>query len=76
MAVFFFLEKQRCRALPYHPQRTAHQGERFWPISAAAYRQLWVELSRSCPQIVLVKSDANDWSGRMQMGGQVRAITQ
>jgi len=23
-----------------------------------------------------VKSDANDWSGRMQMGGQVRAITQ
>jgi hypothetical protein len=25
---------------------------------------------------VLVKSDANDWSGRMQMGGQVRAITQ
>lgn len=36
---------------------------------------LWVVLCRSCPRIVLVKSDAYDWSGRMQMGGQVRAIT-
>lgn len=25
---------------------------------------------------VLVKSDANNWSSRMQMGGQVHAITQ
>jgi len=24
---------------------------------------------------VLVKSDANDWSSRMQMGGQVQATT-
>ena len=39
-------------------------------------RQKWVDLCRSYPRIVLVKSDANDWSGRMQMGGQVRAITQ
>ena len=24
----------------------------------------------------LVRLDANDWSGRMQMGGQISAITQ
>ena len=26
--------------------------------------------------LVLVKSEANEWSGRMQMGGQIRAIHQ
>lgn len=31
---------------------------------------------RLCPRNVLVKADANYWSGRMQMGGQVCAITQ
>jgi hypothetical protein len=51
-------------------------SDRFWPIAAYADRQkYWVVLCRSCPQILLVKSDANDWTGRMQMGGQVRAIT-
>lgn len=30
---------------------------------------------RSRPLSALVKSDANDWSSRMQMGGQVHAIT-
>lgn len=33
-------------------------------------------LCRSWLQRVLVKSDANDWSGRTQMGGRVSAITQ
>ncbi|HHK4639471.1 TPA: hypothetical protein ACQTZE_004059, partial [Pseudomonas aeruginosa] len=30
---------------------------------------------RSKPPSVLVKSDANDWSSRLQMGGQVHATT-
>jgi hypothetical protein len=36
----------------------------------------WVDFCRSYPRVVLVESDVNDWSGRMQMGGQVCAITQ
>ena len=46
-----------------------------WPVSALYEGQLWVVLYRSCPRSVLVKSDANYWSGRMQMGGKVCAIT-
>lgn len=37
---------------------------RSWPISAG----------QSHPNL-LVKSNANDWLSRMQMGGQVHAIT-
>jgi hypothetical protein len=33
--------------------------------------QLWVDFSQSGPPSVLVKPDANDWSSRMQMCGQV-----
>lgn len=39
-------------------------------------RRLWVDLCRSYTQLVLVKSDANDWSGRMQMCEQIGAPTQ
>ena len=42
-------------------------------VSARSEGQLSVVLCRSCPQIVLVKSDANDGSGQMQMEGQVCA---
>jgi len=47
--------------------------ETAWPISAFCGRRLWVVFCRSLNRIVLVKSDAIDWSGRMQTGGQVRA---
>lgn len=49
---------------------------KFWLINGCREWPQWVVLCRLCPRIVLVISDANDWSGRMQMGGQVRAITQ
>ncbi|MFU2325016.1 hypothetical protein [Pseudomonas sp. NFX98] len=39
-------------------------------------RLLLAVFCRSRPPSVLVKSDANDWSSRMQMGGQVHAIKQ
>ena len=39
-------------------------------------RRLWVDLCRSYTQLVLVKSDANDWSGRMQICEQISATTQ
>lgn len=42
-----------------------------WPVVACCDRQQWL-FSASMP----VKSNANDWSGRMQVGGQVCAITQ
>ena len=37
---------------------------------------LLADFCRSKSSNVLVKSNANDWSSRMQMGGQVRAIRQ
>lgn len=38
-------------------------------------RPLWVVFCRSRPRSLMVKSVGNDWSGRVQMGGQVSAIT-
>jgi hypothetical protein len=38
--------------------------------------QLLADFRRSGSASGLVKSNANDWSSRMQMGGQVHAITQ
>lgn len=45
-------------------------------LSHGFQRPLWVVLCQSWLRRVLVKSDANGWLGRMQMGGQVSAITQ
>ena len=45
------------------------------PVAADADRQILAVFCRSWPPNVLVKSDANDWSSRMQMGGQVHATT-
>ena len=48
----------------------------YWDSSGkATFLTESADFCRSCPRIVLVKSDANDWSGRMQIGGQVRALT-
>lgn len=44
------------------------------PISARHDRPVWVVFCRSRPRSLMVKSVGNDWSGRMQMGGQVSAI--
>ena len=57
------------------PEEIWWAGRRFWPFSASCDGTLWVVLCRSWPRSVMVKSDANDWSGRMQMGGQAHAIT-
>jgi hypothetical protein len=59
---------------------SAHPRQGFGQVVGTSHpvleRSKRVVLCRSCPRIVLVKSDAHDWSGRMQMGGQVCAITQ
>ena len=43
----------------------------FWPVVACRDRYQWL-FSDSMP----VKSNANEWSGRMQVDGQVFAFTQ
>ena len=48
-------------------------------MTPSSLDDLTIRLGRSLPVMVTQrdgKSDANDWSARMQMGGQVRAITQ
>jgi hypothetical protein len=45
----------------------------FSPVSKCP---LLADFRRSGSASGLVKSNANDWSSRMQMGGQVHAITQ
>ena len=49
-----------------------NRDDRFWPFSACRDRLQWVDFCQSGPPSVLVKSDANNWSSRMQMSGQVQ----
>ncbi len=46
----------------------------FRPLENPTFSTESAVFCRSRPPSVLVKSDANDWSSRKQMGGQVHAI--
>lgn len=62
-AQVFVLPQDQCTNI-------AFEAEKMMFANGYPHRQLLAVLSQSWPRSVMIESDGNDWSGRMQMGGK------